>query len=104
MIAATRAKLIPLLNALRPQANNDVLVELAKLYADEYEALWLKSDVSDCYLYASGNTSRNYTDRLPDVLKRREVKLEESVVRTASRRAPIPDSAIPPIAGKLKDS
>ena len=41
MIAAARAKFMPLLRSLTPVANDEVLVGLAQLYSDEYHALWL---------------------------------------------------------------
>ena len=55
---------MPLLVSLKPLADDDVLSELARLYADEYQALGLKSSQL-CYLYVSGaDTTQNYSAEL----------------------------------------
>ena len=52
-VAAARTKLFPILTSLLPLADDDVLSDLARLYADEYQALGSKSSRL-CYLYAFG--------------------------------------------------
>jgi hypothetical protein len=81
---------------------DDVLVDVARLYADEYQALWQKSGATSCYDYASGTTDRNYSEELPEVLVKREQELNERVVRTAAKRAPVPEASLEPIRNKLR--
>jgi hypothetical protein len=87
-IAAARAKLLPILASPRPLASDDVLSDLARLLADQYRALRLKSPAL-CYLYASGaDATRNFTDEMPPALLGRELDLNQRVVRTAATRTP----------------
>ena len=100
-IAAARGTLLPLLTSLKPLADDDVLSDWARVYADEYQALGLK-DSRLCYLYASGrDTTRNYTAELPATLVSREVDLNERVVRTAARRALVTEAMLEPIWKKV---
>ena len=102
-IAAARAKLLPILISLKPLADDDVLSDLARLYADEYQALGLKSSRL-CYLYASrGGAALNASQELPSTLLKREVELNERVVRTATRRAAMAAATLEPIWGKVFD-
>jgi hypothetical protein len=102
MIGAARAKLHQLLRSLTPLANDDVLVDVARLYADEIQALWQKSGATSCYDYALGMTDRNYSEELPEVLVKRRQELNERVVRTAAKRAPVPEASLKPIRNRLR--
>jgi hypothetical protein len=98
-VAAARAKLLPLLASLKPLADDDVLLELARVYADEYQALRLKSSRL-CYLYASGaDTTQNYSAEMPSTLVKREINAR--VVHTAARRTPMTEAMLEPIWKKL---
>jgi hypothetical protein len=102
-VAAARAKFLPLLNSLKPLADDDVLSDLARVYADEYQALGSKSSRL-CYLYASGaDTTQNFAAELPDTLTKREMELNERVVHTAARRTPVEAAALKPIWKKVSD-
>jgi len=102
-VAAARTKFLPLLNSLKPLADDDVLSDLARVYADEYQALGSKSS-RFCYLYASGaDTTQNFAAELPDTLTKREMELNERVVHTAARRTPVAAAALKPIWEKVSD-
>ena len=92
-----------LLNSLKPLADDDVLSDLARVYADEYQTLGSKSSRL-CYLYASGaDTTQNFAAELPDTLTKREMELNERVVHTAAQRAPVASAALKPIWKKVSD-
>jgi hypothetical protein len=100
-LSAARAKLLPILSSLQPLANDDVLSDLARLMADQYQALELKNPTL-CYLYASGtDTNRDYVNELPSALLSRELELSDRVVRTAVKRAPAPGPELDIIWKKL---
>jgi hypothetical protein len=102
-IAAMRAKLMPVLSSLKPLADDDVLVELARLYAEQYHALGLKS-ATLCYLFVSGaDTKLNYSAELPAALITRELELNERVIRTAARRTPATAATLESIRTKLSN-
>src|SRR5262249_30091148 len=102
LIDAAHARLIPILISLRPLADDEVLVSLARVYAEQYEALWRTAGANVCYLYASGTGNHNYSNDLPAALIKREVELNERVVRTAVKRAPVSEAALEPIQDKLR--
>jgi hypothetical protein len=85
-----RAKLIPFIGQLMPLADDDVLVDYAKILIDEYTAL-NKRNPTACYLYASG--TRGTDDRswqmLPPDFRARELAFQERVIKTAVRRPTI---------------
>jgi hypothetical protein len=100
-LAAARTKLFPLLASLKPLADDDVLLDLARLYGDEYQALGLKSSQL-CYLYASGtDTTRNYSAELPNTLVKRELELNERIVHTAAQRTPVSAAVLESIWKKV---
>jgi hypothetical protein len=101
LITAARAKLVPILTSLRPLADDDVLVSLARIYADQYETLSLKS-AKLCYLYASGADANSSAGEIPRDLVTRELELNERVVRTAAKRAPPSEAVMASVKEKLR--
>ncbi len=71
---------------LLPQADDDVLVEFARLRTDEYRALQ-GQDAAACYRFVSG-IALNVSDtkRLPPELGKRQLALHEQIVLSARTR------------------
>ena len=86
MISAARAKLLPVLSSLKPLASDDVLLDLARFYADKYQAIWQKAGAAACYAFASGNGDQSDAAELPSSFVQRELEIEVRIVRTASKR------------------
>jgi hypothetical protein len=84
-----------------PLADDDVLVDYAKILIDQYAVL-NKNNPTACYLYASGTGS---TDRLlqmlPQELKARELAVSERVIRTAAMRPTIDRKVIEALWDKV---
>jgi hypothetical protein len=87
-IENARAKLIPLIVGLIPQAADDVLIDYARILTDQYAAL-NKRDPTACYLYASGAGNTDASSQLPQDLRVRELAVQERVIKTAVRRPAI---------------
>jgi ATP-dependent protease ClpP protease subunit len=100
MVEAARSKFLPVLAALRPLADGDVLVELGRLYADQYEAVGT-ADPAACYKLASGVGASSDISRVPANLFQREVVLNERVIATATERAPVSEQMTTGIWNKV---
>ena len=87
-IADARAKLHPFIVNLIPLANDDVLVDYAKILADQYSAL-NKRNATACYQYAAGASADGVMTLLPQDLVAREHSVQERVLRTAIKRPSI---------------
>jgi hypothetical protein len=87
-IAAARAKLHPFIANLTPLANDDVLVDYAKILADQYSAL-NKRGATACYQFAYGDSAEAVVSLLPQDIVVRERSVQERVLRTAIKRPPI---------------
>ena len=85
-IEAARDKLMPILDILKVNADDAVLSDLARWYADAYRALGIKNTVT-CYTFASG--SSGYGDDLPLEFRSREADLNVRIVKSARKRSPI---------------
>ena len=80
MISAARAKLLPVLSSLKPLASDDVLLDLARFYADRYQAIWQKAGAAACYAFASGNGDQSDAAELPSSFVQRELEIEVRIV------------------------
>jgi hypothetical protein len=101
IIAAARSKLLPIIVAYRPLADDAVLVDLGKLLIDQYAALDA-NDPTLCYLYASGaDGAPDISSKLPKALIEREAALEERVVATAAKRPEVTEEMIAPLREKV---
>jgi hypothetical protein len=87
-IENVRAKFMPFMHQLIPLADDDVLIDYARLLTDQYAAL-SKHDPSACYLYASGTGNKDFVSLLPQDVSARELAIQERVIRTAVKRPPI---------------
>jgi hypothetical protein len=88
-IQNTRAKFLPFIRRLIPLADDDVLVDYARILVDQYEAL-NKRDPTACYQYASGTgNSSQLWQTMTSELKSRELAIQERVIRTAAKRPTI---------------
>jgi hypothetical protein len=83
-IENAQAKFITFIRQLLPLADDDVLVDYAKLLVDQYTAL-NKSDPTACYVYASGTGSAKRSwQLLPPDLRARHRRPVEPQSRTPS--------------------
>ncbi|MBC8013455.1 MAG: hypothetical protein H7X74_05160 [Methyloceanibacter sp.] len=97
IIGAARDKLLPLIAAYRPLADDAVLVDLGKLIAEQYAALGRKNPRL-CYLYASGAAgAKNFSSDIPAALLKREADLAQRVLATAARRPKITEKITTPL-------
>lgn len=85
VIQGLRTKMFDHIRGLLPQADDAVLIGFANLAADQYEMLG-KSAPAACYAYASGEGRKSYADTLPPDLIKRELALDEQIVKTATMR------------------
>jgi hypothetical protein len=84
-----RTKVSPLISRRLPLSDDDVLIDYARLLADEYAALGAR-DPAVCYAFATrGGDSRTVTLMGPE-LQAREVALTERVLRGKGQRPPPP--------------
>jgi hypothetical protein len=84
-VADTNAKLISILSTLQSLADDDVLVDIGALLADQYVALGAKSPAL-CFEFASGTGKRNFAEDLPAALVKRENEINQRVIETAKQR------------------
>lgn len=84
-VVDTNAKLISILSTLQPLADDDVLVDIGALLADQYVALGAKSPAL-CFGFASGTDKRNFAEDLPAALVNRENEINRRVIETAKQR------------------
>lgn len=97
IFGTARDKLLPLIAAYRPLADDAVLVDLGKLIAEQYAALGRKNPKL-CYLYASGaGGTSNFSSDIPAALVKREADLAERVLATAARRPKITEKITIPL-------
>jgi hypothetical protein len=87
-ITDVRAKFLPFITNLIPLADDDVLVDYAKILADQYGAL-NKRNAKACYEYAAGDGADAVMALLPQELVARERSAQERVLRTAIKRPSI---------------
>ena len=93
-IAAARAKLLPIISAIRAFADDAVLVELGRVYAFQYSALRSK-DATLCYKYISGTGDPGKINaNIPSDLLQRENSLNARAIATATKRPEVPERVI----------
>jgi uncharacterized membrane protein YhaH (DUF805 family) len=95
-----RSKLNDALTTIRPMADDQVLVDLAVVIADEYAFLSAKG-AKLCYQYATANGDSDYTKLLPKVLLDRERDLNRRAVETARARSTPQRAVIDELLKKL---
>jgi hypothetical protein len=96
-----RAKVISIIRKLQPMADDDVLVDMGALYADQYSALGGKNPAL-CYRYASGDIAKSdLFDQVPAALVARENEISWRVVETARTRQAVPASVTTGLWKKL---
>jgi hypothetical protein len=99
IIAATRSKLLTVVAANQPLADDDVLVDVGKLLAEQYAALRAK-DPTLCYAAQAGHT-RDFSSDIPTPLIQRQTFLEERIIATAEKRPDISDQMTAPLREKV---
>jgi hypothetical protein len=100
-IENARAKFIPFVQQLASLADDDVLVDYAKLLIEQYTTL-NQRDPTACYHYASGTKTANgsWPMMLSDY-QTRESHIQERVIRTAVRRPTIDQRTRETLWGKV---
>jgi hypothetical protein len=76
-------KLDDLILANRHLADDDVLIDLGNLIADQLAALQMRNTAS-CYKFATSGVFDN--DLMPEAIAKRERDVEERIIRTATKR------------------
>jgi hypothetical protein len=101
IIAAMRARFGRVIAANLPLADDAVLLDYAKLLADQYAALGAKNPAL-CYLYVSGaEGARNVKSEFPSELVQREVSLSDRVIATAAQREFVSEEMSNPLWNKV---
>ncbi|RDI60161.1 hypothetical protein [Microvirga subterranea] len=96
LIDAARARLLPVIGSYRPLADDQTVLDQGRLMVDQYKAL-ASIDRQLCYEYASGvGATKNYASYLPADLRKRELEINERILKTASSRSPISEKATEP--------
>lgn len=86
LTAKAQEKLRSIIMTLLPLADDGVLVEFAKLRADEYRTLQAQ-DAAACYKFVSGvSLDESVVKKLPPELAKRELALHEQIVLSATQR------------------
>jgi hypothetical protein len=88
VVADARRQLFPLIARYRSMADDGVLIDVADLIIDQYSAL-NQSDPALCYQYASAGVNAAVLRQMPSPLIKRELALEQRIIETAARRAPL---------------
>ncbi|HTI87169.1 MAG TPA: hypothetical protein VL966_11235 [Alphaproteobacteria bacterium] len=86
LVTDARLKILPLVRAHLASADDDVLIEVAKLAIAEDEAL-NRVDPALCYAYASGRGNVNVGAHVPADINIRGLELEERILRSSAPRA-----------------
>jgi hypothetical protein len=100
MITAARSTLLPIIKSYRPFADDVVLVELARLYADQYAAIGATNPAS-CYQFVSGLGVSSDIASLPSSLVQRELDLNTRVILTAATRPTATEQVTNPLWEKV---
>jgi hypothetical protein len=83
---------LPVVEAIIPLADDDVVLDYGRVVVDEYVALNNRS-ASHCYAYASSDRADlSFRDELPASLIARELELKERAIRTAARREAVSEA------------
>jgi hypothetical protein len=99
--AAMRGRLNATIVALRPNADDQVLMDFASVVADQYAALNARSPKL-CFLYASGNPDEiDFIDLIPKPLLDREKEVSRRIIETARRRPETPAPVLAELWKKL---
>jgi len=86
LLASLRVNVQSALAEIRPNADDDVLVDFGSLLVEQYQAL-SRVNPTLCYLYASGEGgNRDFSSQMPKALVQQEMQLTERAVRTAAKR------------------
>jgi hypothetical protein len=88
MRAASRAKFRPFLDGLVRFADDDVLLDYARVQADEYEAVG-KINATACQEYYSKKSIEGFAKLMPAALIAREQPIAARVIRTAAKQREI---------------
>jgi GYF domain 2 len=101
MFGAVRRTLVPIIASYRPLADDAVVVELARVYIEQYEALRAINPTS-CYYYASGAGGvGSVPSGIPESLIQRENSLNERVILTTATRPTVTERLTRPLWEKV---
>ena len=83
--ASLHDRLVKLLSAIRHLADDDVLIDLGNVLADQLAALKNQSPTA-CYRYAAIGVLDNSSSQIPPAIIKRELDVEDRIILTASKR------------------
>ena len=103
MKAMLRSKLLPVIEAIVPLADDDVVLDYGQVVLDEYIAL-SSTSASHCYAYASSDRADlSFRDELPPGLIARELELKERAIRTAAKREAVNEATKSALSKQVVD-
>lgn len=91
IIADFRAQLLPLIEFHKARADDQVLIESARVMIDQYQVLG-RSNPTLCYEYAAFGSKVSLSGAIPAAITQREIALQERVILTSAERPPIPEA------------
>ncbi len=101
IMADYRAVAVPLIASHRSKADDEVLIDSARLLIDQYRALG-QSNPTLCYRYAALGTGKvSVAGALPVELVQRELGLQERVIMTSRARPPVPEAVTSAVLSRV---
>lgn len=91
ILAGFRAQFLPLIEFHKARADDQVLIEYARVMIDQYQALG-QSNPTLCYQYAAFGSKVSISGAIPAATTQREMALQERVILTSAERPPIPEA------------
>lgn len=91
IIADFRAQLLPLIEFHKARADDQVLIEYARVMIEQYQALG-RSNPTLCYQYAAFGSKVSLSGAIPAAITQRELALQERAILTSAERPPIPEA------------
>jgi hypothetical protein len=95
-----RTRIAPFLAHRLPQADDDILVDYARLLADQYAAL-NQRDPAACFRYVTQGGDAHMVALLGPDLQQRELAVTERVMRSHNRRSPPTADAVQAANGEV---
>jgi hypothetical protein len=91
IITDFRAQLLPLIEFHKARADDQVLIEYARVMIDQYQALG-RSSPTLCYQYAAFGSNVSISGMIPAAITQREIALQDRAILTSAERSPVPEA------------
>jgi hypothetical protein len=103
MKAMLRSKFLPVIEAMVPLADDDVVLDYGRVVLEQYIAL-NGTNASHCYAYASSDRADlSFRNELPAALVARELELKERAIRTAIKREALNEATRSALSKRVVD-